>query len=146
MHLHQPAKPAILETTRDARSGDVRWPDYAGIKVAGMRRKMTDVSISAQNIANTGEMRGTTLALSARDDLRNIGGALAATGDMSLTAGRDIVMETTTASGGMKVGNVTTKATVLDQVASLSAGGVMVMQAGRDVTLEAVKIDSKGEE
>ncbi len=103
-----------------------------------------DVSISAQNIANTGEMRGTTLALSAREDLRNIGGALAATGDMSLTAGRDIVMETTTASGGMKVGNVTTKATVLDQVASLSAGGVMVMQAGRDVTLEAVKITQGG--
>ncbi|WP_431266637.1 hypothetical protein ACQ859_23535 [Roseateles chitinivorans] len=59
-----------------------------------------DVAITAQNIANTGDMRGTTLALSARDDLRNIGGALAATGDMSLTAGRDIVMETTTASGG----------------------------------------------
>ncbi|ALV05759.1 two-partner secretion domain-containing protein [Roseateles depolymerans] len=103
-----------------------------------------DVSISAQNVSNTGEMRGTTLALSAREDLRNIGGSLAATGDMSLAAGRDIVMETTTASGGMKVGNVTTKATVLDQVASLSAGGVMVMQAGRDVSLEAVKITQGG--
>ena len=102
------------------------------------------VDITAQNINNTGDMRGTTLALTAREDLRNIGGALAATGDMQLTAGRDIVMETTTASGGTQRGNVTTKATVLDQVASLSAGGVMVVQAGRDVTMQAVQITQGG--
>ncbi|WP_431287238.1 hemagglutinin repeat-containing protein [Roseateles chitinivorans] len=102
------------------------------------------VDITAQNIANTGDMRGTTLALTAREDLRNIGGSLNATGDMSLTAGRDIVMETTTASGGTQRGNVTTKATVLDQVASLSAGGVMVVQAGRDVTMQAVQITQGG--
>ncbi|RZI56607.1 MAG: filamentous hemagglutinin N-terminal domain-containing protein, partial [Rubrivivax sp.] len=102
------------------------------------------VDITAQNIANTGDMRGTTLALTARDDLRNIGGSLSATGDMSLTAGRDIVMETTTASGGTKRGNVTTTATVLDQVASLSAGGVMVVKADRDVTMQAVQITQGG--
>ncbi|WP_431104648.1 hemagglutinin repeat-containing protein [Roseateles noduli] len=102
------------------------------------------VNITAQNIANTGDMRGTTLALSARDDLRNIGGSLNATGDMSLVAGRDITMETTIASGGTQRGNVTTKATVLDQVASLSAGGVMVVQAGRDVSMQAVQITQGG--
>ncbi|MFX1682672.1 hemagglutinin repeat-containing protein [Mitsuaria sp. CC2] len=102
------------------------------------------VDITAQNIANTGDMRGTTLALTARDDLRNIGGSLSATGDMSLTAGRDIVMETTTASGGTKRGNVTTTATVLDQVASLSAGGVMVVKADRDITMQAVQITQGG--
>ncbi|UXH80693.1 hemagglutinin repeat-containing protein [Roseateles amylovorans] len=107
-----------------------------------------DVAITAQNIANTGDMRGTSLALSARDDLRSVGGTLSARGDMALTAGRDIVMETTTASGRTQRGNVTTKATILDQVASLSAGGVMVVQAGRDVSLQATQItqgqDGKG--
>ena len=98
------------------------------------------VNITAQNIANTGDMRGTTLALSARDDLRNIGGSLNATGDMSQVAGRDITMETTIASGGTQRGNVTTKSTVLEQVASLSAGG----EAGRDVTLQAVQITQGG--
>ncbi|HEY8972979.1 MAG TPA: S-layer family protein, partial [Burkholderiaceae bacterium] len=102
------------------------------------------VAIQAQNIANTGDMRATTLALTAREDLRNIGGQLAATGDMSLVAGRDVVMQSTTASGGTVKGNVTTKATVLDQVASLTAGGVMVVQAGRDAQLQAVQITQGG--
>ncbi|WP_423600973.1 cytidine deaminase-like fold-containing protein [Roseateles sp. MS654] len=102
------------------------------------------VDIQAQNIANTGDMRGTTLALTARQDLRNVGGQLSATGDMTLAAGRDIVMESTTASGGRQRGNVKTSATVLDQVASLSAGGVLVVQAGRDATLQAVKITQGG--
>ncbi|WP_431263016.1 hemagglutinin repeat-containing protein [Roseateles chitinivorans] len=39
---------------------------------------------------------------------------------------------------------MTTTATVLDQVASLSAGGVMVVQAGRDVTMQAVQITQGG--
>lgn len=104
----------------------------------------TQVDIEAQNIANSGSLRGTSLALSAREDLRNIGGELAATGDLSLSAGRDIVMQTTTASGGTQRGNVTTQQTVLDRVASLSAGGVMVMQAGRDVALQAVQITQGG--
>ncbi|TXD88024.1 hypothetical protein FUT87_11980 [Mitsuaria sp. TWR114] len=104
------------------------------------------VAIQAQNIANTGDMRATTLALTAREDLRNIGGQLAATGDMSLVAGRDVVMQSTTASGGTVKGNVTTKATVLDQVASLTAGGVMVVQAGRDAQLQAVQITQGGAE
>ncbi|UXH77378.1 hemagglutinin repeat-containing protein [Roseateles amylovorans] len=107
-----------------------------------------DVAITAQNIANAGDVRGTSLALSAREDLRNLGGTLASTGDMSLTAGRDIVMESSTASGTLQRGNVTTKATILDQVATLSAGGVMVAQAGRDVSLQATQItqgqDGKG--
>ncbi len=107
-----------------------------------------DVAITAQNIANIGDVRGTSLALSARDDLRNLGGTLAATGDMSLTAGRDIVMDSSTASGSVRRGQVTTSSTILDQVATLSAGGVMVVQAGRDVSLQATQItqgqDGKG--
>ncbi|WP_343606830.1 hemagglutinin repeat-containing protein [Roseateles sp.] len=104
------------------------------------------MAIQARNIANTGDMRAATLALTAREDLRNIGGQLAATGDMSLVAGRDVVMQSTTASGGTVKGNVTTKATVLDQVASLTAGGVMVVQAGRDAQLQAVQITQGGAE
>jgi len=102
------------------------------------------VNIQAQNISNTGDMRATTLALTAREDLRNIGGQLAATGDMSLSAGRDIVMESTTASGAKIKGNVATRATVLDQVASLTAGGVMLVKADRDVQLQAVQITQGG--
>ncbi|QPF73473.1 filamentous hemagglutinin N-terminal domain-containing protein [Roseateles sp. DAIF2] len=102
------------------------------------------VDVKAQNIANTGSLRGASLALSAREDLRNVGGALSATGDLLVSAGRDLVMETTTASGGTQRGNVTTRDTVLDRVASLSAGGVLVVQAGRDVSLQAVQITQQG--
>ncbi|UXH77376.1 hypothetical protein [Roseateles amylovorans] len=48
-------------------------------------------------------------------------------------------MESSTASGTLQRGNVTTKATILDQVATLSAGGVMVVQAGRDESLQATQ-------
>ncbi|ALV08953.1 hypothetical protein RD2015_4512 [Roseateles depolymerans] len=95
---------------------------------------------TAQNIVNSGSMRGAQLALSAADDLRNIGGSLTATDAMSLKAGRDLIVTTTTASST----TATSQRTVLDRVASLTAGGVMLLQAGQDVVLEAARIRQTG--
>lgn len=96
--------------------------------------------VQAQNISNTGSLRGASLALTAREDLRNVGGELNAQGNMSLVAGRDIVMQSTTASGSTQRGTVSTRDTVVDRVAALTAGGVMLVQAGRDVSLQAVQV------
>ena len=98
------------------------------------------VDISAQDIANTGDVRGTTLALSAQGSLSSLGGQLAASGDLSLSAGQDIDIASTTRDRESSHGATTARSTVLDQVASLSAGGVIVLQAGGDVTLQAVQL------
>ncbi|MBK3018723.1 hypothetical protein FKK32_29805, partial [Klebsiella pneumoniae] len=66
---------------------------------SGDLRASEGLRATAQNIVNSGSIRGTQLALSAADDLRNIGGSLTATDSMSLKAGRDLVVSTTTASG-----------------------------------------------
>lgn len=100
------------------------------------------LSATAQGIVNTGSVRGTSLALSAREDLRNIGGELTALESMSLKAGRDLVVSSTTASGT----TATSHRTVLDQVAKLTSGGVMVLQAGQDVLLEAAQVRQTGSE
>ncbi len=100
------------------------------------------LSATAQGIVNTGSVRGTSLALSAREDLRNIGGELTALESMSLKAGRDLVVSSTTASGT----TATSHRTVLEQVAKLTSGGVMVLQAGQDVLLEAAQVRQTGSE
>ncbi|MBB3193723.1 hemagglutinin repeat-containing protein [Roseateles terrae] len=107
---------------------------------SGDLRASEGLRATAQNIVHSGSMRGTPLALSAAQDLRNLGGSLTATDSMSLKAGRDLVVSTTTASGT----TATSQRTVLDRVASLTAGGVMVLQAGQDVVLEAARIRQTG--
>ncbi|WAC71209.1 hemagglutinin repeat-containing protein [Roseateles sp. SL47] len=104
-----------------------------------------DVTVQAQNISNTGAVRGTSVALSAREDITNIGGKLAATEDLSLVAGRDISVGSTVASGAFYDKGVSTRSTVLDRVAELSAGGVMVLQAGQDVSLQAAQLKQGSE-
>ncbi|OWQ83197.1 hypothetical protein CDN98_23410, partial [Roseateles terrae] len=134
------------------RDGDL---DKNGSLIAGDRVEMAlsgdfvnegtlrggDVRIQAQNVGNSGSIRGASVALTARDDLKNVGGTLAATADLSLVAGRNMDIASTTASGSIynKTGALT-QATVLDKVASLSAGGVMVLKAGQDVTLQAAQL------
>ncbi|REG14319.1 two-partner secretion domain-containing protein, partial [Roseateles depolymerans] len=107
---------------------------------SGDLRASKGLRATAQNIVNSGSMRGAQLALSAADDLRNIGGSLTATDAMSLKAGRDLIVTTTTASST----TATSQRTVLDRVASLTAGGVMLMQAGQDVVLEAAQVRQTG--
>ncbi|MDH0864651.1 hemagglutinin repeat-containing protein [Mitsuaria sp. GD03876] len=107
---------------------------------SGDLRASQSLSATAQGIVNTGSVRGTSLALSAKEDLRNLGGELSATQDLSLKAGRDLVIASTTASGT----SATSQRTVLDRVASLTAGGVMVLQAGQDVVLDAARLKQTG--
>lgn len=107
---------------------------------SGDLRATGGLSATAQNIVNSGSMRGASVALSAKEDLRNIGGELTATDTLSLTAGRDLVVASTTASGTTD----TSQRTVLSRVASLNAGGVMVLQAGQDVVLDAAQLRQTG--
>ncbi|ANH68317.1 hemagglutinin repeat-containing protein [Mitsuaria sp. 7] len=107
---------------------------------SGDLRATGGLSATAQNIVNSGSMRGASVALSAKEDLRNIGGELTATDTLSLSAGRDLVVASTTASGTTD----TSQRTVLSRVASLNAGGVMVLQAGQDVVLDAAQLRQTG--
>ncbi|MCH7344727.1 hemagglutinin repeat-containing protein [Pelomonas sp. CA6] len=95
------------------------------------------VAVQANNINNTGSVRGASVALSALQDLKNLGGQIAADDTLSLSAGRDIAVESSMASGQ----TATNQRTVLDRVAQLQAGGVMLVQAGRDVTLRAAQLN-----
>jgi len=107
---------------------------------SGDLRATGGLSATAQNIVNSGSMRGASVALSAKEDLRNIGGELTATDTLRLSAGRDLVVASTTASGTTD----TSQRTVLSRVASLNAGGVMVLQAGQDVVLDAAQLRQTG--
>lgn len=87
-----------------------------------------------------------SLALDAKQDIRNIGATLDAGTDASLTAGGDVVFDTledkTTdfTSGEYKIdggsGRTRTTSTTVEQVKSgLNVGGNLAIDAGRDITL-----------
>ncbi|WP_431132256.1 filamentous hemagglutinin N-terminal domain-containing protein [Variovorax paradoxus] len=99
------------------------------------------VSINANTIDNLGgRISGGQVGLKAQVDINNIGGTIDARDKLSLEAGRDINVRTTTASGGMGNTNV-------DRVAGLyvtNPGGTLVASAGRDVNLIGAVVANAG--
>ncbi|GBG14019.1 ABC transporter substrate-binding protein [Novimethylophilus kurashikiensis] len=82
------------------------------------------VSMTADNIKNlSGRINGNTVSLSARQDLSNIGGTIEGGDSLSLEAGRDLIVSSTTRSS--KAGydvhgvQVATSRTNLDRIAGL---------------------------
>ncbi|KQU90987.1 hypothetical protein ASC78_18525 [Variovorax sp. Root318D1] len=137
-----------------ARPGDI---DGSGALLAGNQVKIDGkdnnlvntgtiagrqlVSINANTIDNLGgRISGGQVGLTAQVDINNIGGTIDARDKLSLDAGRDINVRTTTASGGM--GN-----TNIDRVAGLyvtNPGGTLVASAGRDVNLIGAVVANAG--
>jgi filamentous hemagglutinin len=102
----------------------------------------TMVSINAENVNNLagGRIAGGSVGLNARNDINNIGASITADNAAILTAGRDINVKTTTASGAAGNSNI-------DRVAGVyvsNPGGVLIASAGRDVNLIGAALTSGG--
>ncbi|MES2840608.1 MAG: hemagglutinin repeat-containing protein [Pseudomonadota bacterium] len=103
------------------------------------------VRINARNLHNTGLITGQTTALSASDDVTNIGGTIGATDALIVQAGRDLNVQTTTASGQGAVGVGRYSSEQVNRVAGLyvsGEAGVLLASAGRDVNLTAAALQA----
>jgi filamentous hemagglutinin len=104
----------------------------------------TLVSINADNINNLGgRIAGGSVALDATNDINNIGGTITAANSVSLKAGHDINIETTTSAQKGWLANKTN----IDRVAGVyvtNPGGTLVASAGNDVNVIGGILSNKG--
>ncbi|VTU18932.1 Filamentous hemagglutinin [Variovorax sp. PBS-H4] len=104
----------------------------------------TLVAINAETLDNLGgRISGGSVALDARADLNDIGGTIDARDSLSIRAGRDINIRTTTTTNQAGL-NSTTR---IDRVAGLyvtNPGGTLVASAGRDVNLVGAIVSNQG--
>jgi filamentous hemagglutinin len=100
-------------------------------------RAITD--IRARNIGNAGRIGSDDLtSLTAREDIKSSG---AIDGQrVGLAAERDVLIESTTSSSSSK----NASRTALDRVATVGAGQLLQVTAGRDITLTGAQLTSDG--
>jgi filamentous hemagglutinin len=105
-------------------------------------------AISANNIHNLGgRIGGNITALQAQQDIHNIGGSISAKQTLSLKAGRDLNVTTTTSTSENKVGANSFSRTGIDRVAGLyvsNPGGLLLAGAGNNINLTAANLQSQG--
>ena len=108
------------------------------------------VNITADNVQNLGgRINGDAVSVAAQTDLNNIGGAISANGQLQVSAGRDVNIETTVRSASNSVAGNSFSRVTIDRVAGLyvsgeAAGSTLVATAGRDVNLIAGVIGNGG--
>ncbi|WP_399686520.1 hemagglutinin repeat-containing protein, partial [Xenophilus sp.] len=99
------------------------------------------VSINAAAVDNLGgRISGGKVGIQAQVDINNLGGTIDARDKLSLTAGRDVNVRTTTGAGAL--GNVG-----IDRVAGLyvsGPGGALSVDAGRDANLIGAQVVNAG--
>jgi filamentous hemagglutinin len=102
------------------------------------------VSLTAQNVNNLGGLvQGSEMELAALQDFNNEGGSISAVNKLTVNAGRDLNVQTTTHSGA----NAQSSRTVVDRVAGLyvsGANGALVASAGRDLNIVAGVLANAG--
>lgn len=89
------------------------------------------------------------MALTARNDLDNIGGALDAGSTLLLNAGRDLNILSTTRGDAKRAGASDFSRTNIDRVAGLyvsNPNGILLASAGRDATLMAAQLINSGKD
>ncbi|CAM8657583.1 Filamentous haemagglutinin, N-terminal [Oxalobacteraceae bacterium] len=109
------------------------------------------VGLDTGTLNNTGgDIGGTRVAITAIDDINNQGGSIRADSDLTLVAGRDVNLTSTTQSSRRTDFNHKTTSTAtrtnLDRKASLqvSGDGNLVVYAGRDLTLAGAQVSHTG--
>ncbi|MHA7683859.1 hemagglutinin repeat-containing protein [Cupriavidus sp. PET2-C1] len=98
--------------------------------------------IDAANIHNSGALSARVMGLSARQDINNLAGQITA-GQLAATAGRDINLTTTTASGAGGSGNLAGSRAVIAGISSVAADSATFV-AGRDINTKAANIQATG--
>ncbi|WBF66008.1 hemagglutinin repeat-containing protein [Desulfovibrio subterraneus] len=118
-----------------------------------------DIRLKTASLTNSGSIAGDNVQISA-DEVRNLGGMIEGGalvvdasgtilnrsgiikgGDISLTAGKDIVSETTKHREYSKFGHRDR----LDQIATIESAGSLSMQAGDDVRIKGGKVAAGGD-
>jgi len=96
------------------------------------------VTLAADNdIVNRGHVRGADVLASAGRDLSNLGGSVQADGQITLLAGRDVVMQTTTQTSTNSQGSRTS----IDRIAMVQGGDVRI-DAGRDLVAAGALVNA----
>ncbi|MFY7916177.1 MAG: hemagglutinin repeat-containing protein, partial [Rubrivivax sp.] len=127
------------QSVRMALSGDV---NNSGT-IAG--RKLVD--IKARNIDNSGLIQGDVALLSASQDININGGQVRAHSGMTLAAGGDLNLSTTTHSAQTQTGANSFARQGVDRVAGLyvsGPAGVLLASAGGDIQLTAAQLSNAG--
>lgn len=116
------------------------------------------LNLTADNIHNlAGRIRANTTQLDASNDINNLGGSIEGGDTLSLNAGNNINIESTTASStlafdldqGNRIIHVDNKRTNIDRVAGLyinnpSGTSILVASAGNDINLQGAVISNAG--
>ncbi|MGB9981814.1 hemagglutinin repeat-containing protein [Herbaspirillum sp. AP21] len=98
------------------------------------------VSLAGNNVQNLGgRISGSAVTVAAAQDVNNLGGAIDGSSSVTLAAGRDINVNSTSVS----TANAVTSGTNINQVASVS-GKDITMAAGRDLTANAAVVAGTG--
>ncbi|MFS7193173.1 hemagglutinin repeat-containing protein [Serratia proteamaculans] len=107
------------------------------------------VKLSAANITNVaGNIQGADVGLIARTDINNIGGVIQGNNSLLASAGRDINAISTTRTAQTVNGANSFERTNIDSVAGMyvqGADGKLMLQAGRDIKLDAAQVVNSGE-
>ncbi|MBU0751965.1 MAG: S-layer family protein [Gammaproteobacteria bacterium] len=101
------------------------------------------LSLAADNVANLGRIQGGSVSLAARQDFANLGGTIQAGDSLTVSAGRDLTVQSTTLGQSNAQGGNTT----LDRIAGLyvtNPGGTLLASAGRDMSLVAAQVAAAG--
>jgi filamentous hemagglutinin len=120
-----------------------------GGAIAGRRL----VSITADNITNAGGRIGAnTVVLDAKTDLNNLGGTITAGNTLSLAAGRDVLLQSTTVEATWQQGSSSASRTGIGRVAGVyvtgngtpsgnaELDGLLAISAGRNLNANAAAI------
>ena len=106
------------------------------------------LQINATNIANlAGRITADQVDLQAQQDLINRGGQIVAKDELTLSAGRDLSLETSTATGQGETDNGRFSRTQIDRIAGLyvtGSAGTLTAIAGRNLTLTGAEIINTG--
>ncbi|MCS4511847.1 hemagglutinin repeat-containing protein, partial [Xylophilus ampelinus] len=103
--------------------------------------------ITAGNVANSGTLAGGAIAVRAQNDLGNLGGQILGQGagsTIALSAGRDLVLQTTTQSSSAVTATSTSSRTNLDRIATVQ-GGSIDLQAARDLIARGATVGAIGD-
>ncbi len=109
----------------------------------------TAVQLTSENVRNLGNIQGDKVALTARHDIDNIGGVIGAESALSVKAGRDLNLTSTTQSDAKTAGLSDFSRTNMDRVAGLYVTGdkgTLLASAGRDLTLLAAEVSNSGKQ
>ena len=103
------------------------------------------VNLSANNLNNSGNIVGQQIALQADKDINITGGIVNAQNTLSVVAGNDLNVTTTTQTTNQHDRTFDTQRTSIERVAGLyvsAPAGQMLLAAGKDITLTGADIAS----